>query len=849
MSRRSMSTAGNYMTINVKSVRSVFAAFCLLLLFSLYAPAAEEAPKKQSADAGEVAPAVASVPDLAEIVPLEVKLIGRLKDLEKHLQTGVDGQRLEKGYKELEATLDELAQQLDTFKKSQDYKYNKLVDLRELLRQKREAFDLVNKPLSQSIRELGALRKDWQAEENRWREWQATLLKEGEFEQLRSIFAQASESIDSALDLILSKINAMLVMQERAGEIEQKLDTLYGEAGNLIAEERRNTLFNDTPPMLSKKYLAQLGNSKIWEGALNGFKEISRPDSETAAQHGWIVALQAFLSLILIVSIRKKKNLFQETKRWRFLALFPVASGLFFGYAACVLIYEYQGVPGSWKLLVTIIGGTSFARMMKGVVDENWKAWFIYGLVAIIIVTRVLIVLGVPVPVFRLYICFAALVGLIFCQRLVAELKQENKTGIFFWLLRSGGWFFAVVIFMEIWGSKAQASYLFISFILSLGIIIVFVLLMHMMRGCLEWLFNTPFLRGSTALNDKETDIILLRLSRFFNVLVALFVIVPATLMFWGVYESLAAATRGVLSYGFTIGASHITIGLLMISATILYSSFLISWVVQKLLVDEVLFKRRMEKGARISIASLVNYFIVVIGFILAISALGLEITKLTIMVSALGVGIGFGLQGIVNNFVSGLILLFEQPIRIGDLIEINGMWAEVKHIGIRATLVRNFDHADIIIPNADLVSNQVTNWTLGDRQARLIIAVGVAYGSDVDLVIETLIGCALDNTHVNQNPAPQVFFLNFGESTLDFELRVFVPASMRLAIRSELNQEIDKRFREKDITIAFPQRDLHLPGLDIQKSQENITGGRQAAVQPQENTGHTVPPSPDTLA
>ena len=233
-----------------------------------------------------------------------------------------------------------------------------------------------------------------------------------------------------------------------------------------------------------------------------------------------------------------------------------------------------------------------------------------------------------------------------------------------------------------------------------------------------------------------------------------------------------------------------------------------------------------MEKGARISIARLIHYFIVVFGFVLAISALGIEITKLTIMVSALGVGIGFGLQGIVNNFVSGLVLLFEQPVRIGDLVEINGMWAEVKHIGIRATVVRNLDHADIIIPNADLVSNQVTNWTLGDRQTRLIMALGVAYGSDVDLVIETLIGCAQDNTQVNQNPSPQAFFLNFGESTLDFELRVFVPASLRIPIRSELHKEIDKRFREKDITIAFPQRDLHLPGLDNRTVQEISTLG-----------------------
>ena len=184
-----------------------------------------------------------------------------------------------------------------------------------------------------------------------------------------------------------------------------------------------------------------------------------------------------------------------------------------------------------------------------------------------------------------------------------------------------------------------------------------------------------------------------------------------------------------------------------------------------------------------------------------------------------------FGLQGIVNNFVSGLVLLFEQPVRVGDLIELQGMWAEIKHIGIRSTIVRNFDHADVIIPNADLVSNQVTNWTLADRQARLTIGVGVAYGSNVDLVVETLLGCARANDQVGESPAPLALFLNFGESTLDFELRVFVPASFRMGIRSMLHREIDKRFREEKITIAFPQRDIHLPGVTRGESTEKNEG------------------------
>jgi small-conductance mechanosensitive channel len=223
-----------------------------------------------------------------------------------------------------------------------------------------------------------------------------------------------------------------------------------------------------------------------------------------------------------------------------------------------------------------------------------------------------------------------------------------------------------------------------------------------------------------------------------------------------------------------------------------------------------------VEKGVRLAMGRLIHYVILTAGFIVALSTLGFHLTELTIMLSALGVGIGFGLQSVVNNFVCGLILLFERPVRVGDYIEFGGQWAEIKRIGLRATIVQTFDQADVIIPNGDLVSNQVTNWTLSSRQVRLIVPVGVAYGSDVPLVMETLLACAKEHPMVSEIPSPQVLFLNFGESSLDFDLRVWVPdADIRLKTGSELRQEIDRRFREANIEISFPQRDLHLRSVD----------------------------------
>jgi small-conductance mechanosensitive channel len=267
---------------------------------------------------------------------------------------------------------------------------------------------------------------------------------------------------------------------------------------------------------------------------------------------------------------------------------------------------------------------------------------------------------------------------------------------------------------------------------------------------------------------------------------------------------------------GFTLGSQRISVGLIIAAAALVYGSFVVSWAFRELLVEGVLTTRQVEAGVKMSMARLVHYVLVSVGFFLALLALGFELTKLTIIVSALGIGIGFGLQAIVNNFICGLILLFERPVRVGDYIELAGQWAEIKRIGLRSTTVQTFDRADVIIPNADLVTNQVTNWTLTDRYVRLIISVGVAYGSDVPLVIHTLMKCATANDKVARSPKPQVLFRSFGESSLDFELRVWTSdVDNRLGLGSELHQEIDQSFRKAGIEIAFPQRDLHVRSVE----------------------------------
>jgi potassium efflux system protein len=200
------------------------------------------------------------------------------------------------------------------------------------------------------------------------------------------------------------------------------------------------------------------------------------------------------------------------------------------------------------------------------------------------------------------------------------------------------------------------------------------------------------------------------------------------------------------------------------------------------------------------------------LGFILAVAASGISLDRVTLMLGAFGVGIGFGLQNVVNNFVSGLILLFERPVHIGDVVQVGQLWGEVRRIGIRASVVRTFDGAEVIVPNGQLTSEQVTNWTLSDRTRRLHLRIGVEYGTDPERVLEILRQVAARHSDVLETPPPLPLFLEHGESSLDFELRVWTREFDRgLSVRSELTVAVNRALAEAGIAVPFPQRDLHL--------------------------------------
>jgi potassium efflux system protein len=237
----------------------------------------------------------------------------------------------------------------------------------------------------------------------------------------------------------------------------------------------------------------------------------------------------------------------------------------------------------------------------------------------------------------------------------------------------------------------------------------------------------------------------------------------------------------------------------------------------------EAMFFRRLGPGERYAYSTIVRYAVVLAGLAMAFDAIGIGWSSIQWLVAAVGLGLGFGLQEIFANFISGLIILFERPIRVGDTVTVGEVHGTVSRIRIRATWITAFDRKELIVPNKEFVTGQLINWTLSDAILRVSIPVGIAYGSDTDRAIEVLNQLARESRRVLRDPPPQVLFLSFGDSSLSFELRVFVRnAEQLLPVRHELHMSIDKAFREAGIEIAFPQRDLHIRSMP-----EELRGSR----------------------
>lgn len=280
----------------------------------------------------------------------------------------------------------------------------------------------------------------------------------------------------------------------------------------------------------------------------------------------------------------------------------------------------------------------------------------------------------------------------------------------------------------------------------------------------------------------------------------------------------------------FKLGQSEITMG------TILYliiAFFLLSFLSLrlKLLITRSLEKANFEKGLGSSIGLIARFILLFIGSLIIVQSAGIDLSSLSLLAGALGVGIGFGLQNITDNFISGIIIIFEKPIKVGDRIEVGNVAGDVMNISVRATTILTNDNISIIVPNSEFISQRVINWSHNDRNIRFRIPVGVSYNEDPEKVRNILLEAAKENDQILDEPAPMVLFDEFADSSLNFMLAVWTNTytDRPLILKSELYFSIFEKFKKEGIEIPFPQRDIHIKSSTNQAASSETEGSMPA--------------------
>jgi small-conductance mechanosensitive channel len=748
---------------------------------------------------------------IADLITFATKLSERESVLETQITTLLDLSEAEKRFSSLGQSVETIDRQFETLKSTTGYGYDHVSDFKAIILARDRSLKEAVKSLLQAISQLERWKMQWLDEKKRLEEFRESIPKDIPLDAVEPTLAKAQRSIDTALNLISEQLRLVLVVQEKAVDVQAKVDSLEAEVSAMLATTRSIVSRKSAPSMFSGEYYSQF-RPELHKQLRQGISDVQWPSKHFLELHGWKVFLQGLIMFALTIGILRQRQALETQERWRFLAMRPLSTGWF---VSMWLVGPFYGpVARMWVVILWTLGAIAAVRLLGALTSDTWKKRIFYCLAVLTVLFVVFRFIGLPLPFFRLYVFIVSLIGFFLCLRQTRTSARRRDSVLYTWLLRLSTLVLLVVVIAEMGGYSALASHVLEASLKTTFMILLGWMFMFLVRGGLHVAVRSTALQKIPRFRTNETAAVS-RLTLLVGLAVFSFITV-GFLVIWRVYESPLEAIQGLLSVGFSVGSSRITFGVVIAAVTIFYASFLVSWVVQGVLLEQVFPRRSVQKGVQVSIARLVHYALIFVGFLLALVALGLNLRNITIIGGALGVGIGFGLQGIVNNFVAGLILLFERPIKVGDWVQLGDQWGEISKIGLRATVVKTFDRSDVVVPNSDLVSNQVTNWTLSDRFMRITIPVGVVYGSDVPLVMQTLKECAYDNPMVVSNPTPQILFMSFGDSSLDFQVRVWIhDVDNMFAARSELHQEIDRRFRESGIEIAFPQRDLHLRSVD----------------------------------
>ena len=398
-------------------------------------------------------------------------------------------------------------------------------------------------------------------------------------------------------------------------------------------------------------------------------------------------------------------------------------------------------------------------------------------------------------------------------DEIIAKELKRDKMGSVLLLMRLLFVFLIISFLANTIGNLSLSIILCNTVVSAIIALIVILLVVTMLNRAFIILLRTKFARKSNYINS-QWQLLEKRLTTGIFI-IALFLWLKGILTHLLLYDPLIEWLTKIGETSWKVGESTIEFGGIIDFFVVIFMTYLFYQVVKTLLEKELFPRIKLPRGVPGAISMILGYIIVAYGIFLALAAAGVDLSKFGLMAGALGVGIGFGLQNIVANFIAGLILAFERPIQVGDTIEAGTVMGDVKHIGVRATTISTFDGSEVMIPNGNMIANDVVNWTLSDRKKRRDIFVSAAYGSNPREVLELMKKVAGDHPNVLQVPAPWALFEGFGDSALNFRIRIWTAMDVGLTTKSDVAMGIYDALLDAGIEIPFPQQDLHVKSFD----------------------------------
>jgi small-conductance mechanosensitive channel len=676
--------------------------------------------------------------------------------------------------------------------------------------------------------------------------WELTL-READSAELPEALVQQTEEIIAAIGATQAKVgkrrSEVLTLQAEAAAQRSRLGALREQLADEIEARQLDLLRLDSPPLWRS-----LGGPRQEDLSEQVSKTAKRNLEVLVAfareQTGKILRDILIFVVVLMLFVRLGRNAelwvrSDETlKTTAALLRRPVDSSLL---VTIMLVGGWfrPSAPNAYLNLLGLIVLLVMFRLLPHLIRREMRpaVSLLVGLVALHLLVEL-----IPSTLVLHRVCelLLAFYGALACgwtlhrQRSLEGVTKDAWYRAAMWIATAATVSFWVAAVANIIGAVAFSSTLAVSTLGSIYDAITLWLFVVVFYGAMTVALRTTVARRLFVVRYHSDRILTVTL-RFLKVL-AVFGWSAAALKRFGVFDWTVKSFEAVFFTEYTLGEFSLSVSSVAIFIVVIWLSVKLAQFTSFILDEDVLTRVDLPKGLPATISKTSTYLVVSIGFLVAVAAAGLDLSRATIIVGALGVGIGFGLQNAVNNFVSGLILLFGRPINVEDRIQIGEISGVVKDIGIRATVVQTWQGAEVIVPNATLISDNLINWTLSNTRRRMEIQVGVAYGSPTSKVIELLTGVARAHAEVLDDPEPVTLFQGFGASSLDFELRAWTEGDF-VTIASDLRLEIDRALAENGNVIPFPQRDLHLASVDDQAA-SRLRGGR--ADSPEESAGTT---------